>query len=104
MPGETVLTIRNRHVAPCVEVDPGDRFISAFEGRNGDQVLVTIDRATGAGEVLHGDVDWIPHPVSRDHPYPPIVLSLPERLWLAACWCSALRMTDREAAAFLATA
>jgi hypothetical protein len=88
---EPLLTIHNRHSAACrippaVNVEAADLYIGYFENRDGEQWIVTCDRATREARLRGGDAGWASaHPV-RDGRVDGLTLAPEETAWLQACW------------------
>lgn len=99
MPGEVILTIKNRHTPMCgtpptLEQSP-QAWLSYFENEHGEQWLFRCDRGTKAWQVWGGDLDW-DTVIDSTEPLSQVTLGAAERLWLLACF-EACRLREARA-------
>ena len=93
----------NRHHKPLENLITENRYISVFENKYGNQVVISVDRQDRRGTVMHSDADWQPYPVSSSAPLPAMNLEEAEIIWLASCWIAILGLTGRKAIDLLST-
>ena len=88
MPGEVILTIKNRHIPGCgvpptLEQTPSV-WLSYFENEHGEQWLFRYDRSTQAWQVWGGDLGWNCL-LDTSGRLSDVVLGFAEQLWLQSC-------------------
>lgn len=99
-PTDTVLHVRNYHVAGCGTPPNIKRsgesglYVGYFEGLSGDQWTVEIDRQAATGTLRGGDIGWNERiQIADDRIDTDLIVNDDEFAWLAACWKAA---TGRE--------
>lgn len=100
MTGETITTIRNKHIEDCgepPEIDQDDySYISYFENEHGEQALFVYDDDETVAKIYIADADWenpqeIPARELKDMTVEEvasisrIMFARDEKLWLKAC-------------------
>ena len=71
------------------ETHDGSRYISAFEGSDGDAWVLSVDRETLTGTIMSNDIE-VPANVDRDHPSGGLIFDEAEKFWIRSCWMSLL--------------
>ncbi len=101
MLNDPFLTVKNAHTEGSgtpPTFQSGQGYLSYFEGQGGDQWVFARDRASGVFFVAGGDLGWEQHVVG-ERALRGLVLSMPEQLWVLACFhaCGLSKVADRLA-------
>lgn len=79
----------SRYPLPDIKTDES-RYVSVFENRHGEQLLLSVDRSTKIGQFAGGDLEWRVEEVSEDRLMPKYRFDQAEMAWYAACWMAIL--------------
>jgi hypothetical protein len=95
---QTIL-IPNHHTypLPSLKTDEG-RFVSVFENRHGQQLILIVDKTAKTGQFAAGLSEWRIENISSNNIMPNYFFDESELAWYTACWMSILKMPMGEVA------